>query len=137
MSATPPTSSGRPRIVNIAFWSWIAADVLLAAFGLLMATSSVPADQQVFIRSVGGLLVVVGVTHGFLVGRARQGNQRYAYAAVGLAMATVALLAVLLLFGASFVGILLVAVIMILMITGASLVRGKAIQAWFDSEAAG
>jgi uncharacterized membrane protein YjgN (DUF898 family) len=130
MSPTPVTPSSRPRAVNVAFWCWLAADVLTAAFGLLLITSPAPT----FIRAVGGLIVVVGVAHGFLTGQTRSGKKRFAFAAVALAMTTVAFMAVLLLFGASLVGILIVAVIMILMIAGSSLVRGKAAQAWLDDE---
>ena len=130
MSATPPTPTTRPRAVNVAFGCWVAADILTAAFGLLMISMLTPT----FLRAVGGLLVVVGVAHGFLAGRTRTGNKRFAYAGVALALATVAFLAVLLLFGASIIGIAIVAVIMILLITGSALIQGKPAQAWFDSE---
>jgi len=132
MSATPVTPPSRPRAVNVAFRCWLVGDVLTAAFGLLLITSPAPA----FIRAVGGLTVAVGVAHGFLTGRTRQGQRRYAYAGVALAMTTVAFLAVLLLFGASLVGILIVAAIIILMIAGSALIRGKTAQGWLDDEAA-
>jgi hypothetical protein len=134
MSATSPKSSSRPRVVNIAFGCWVAADILTAAFGLLMITSDVPPSAHAFIRAVGVLLVVVGVAHGFLAGRARGGNKRFAYAGVGLSLATVAFLALLMLFGASIIGIAMVALIMALMITGSALTQGKPAQAWFGSE---
>jgi hypothetical protein len=133
MSATPPTPTTRPRAVNVAFGCWVAADILAAAMGLLMVASQGPVP--VFIRAVGGLLVVVGVAHGYLAGRTRRGAKRFAYAGVGLAMATVVFLAVTILFGAfQFLGILVIAVIMVLMITGSALIQGKTAQAWFDSE---
>lgn len=130
MSGTPVTPPIRPRAVNVAFWCWLAGDILTAAFGLLLITSPAP----IFIRAVGGLVVVIGVAHGFLTGRTRSGKKRFAYAGVALAMTTVVFMAVLLLFGASLIGILIVAVIMILMITGSSLIRGKTAQAWLDSK---
>lgn len=132
MSATPPTPSARPRAVNIGFWCWITADILSAAFGLLLITTSSP----VFIKAVGVLLLLVGVGHGFLAGRARRGDKRFAYAGVGLSLATVAVLAVLLLFvfGPALSAILIVTVVMALMITGSASMQGKPAQAWFDSE---
>jgi hypothetical protein len=132
MSATPPTPTTRPRAVNVAFGCWVAADVLTAALGLLLITSPAPT----FIRAAGGLIIAVGLAHGFLAGRARRGYKRFAYAGVGLSLAAIAFLAVLLLFGASLVAILIVATIMILMITGSAMMQGKVSQAWFDSEAA-
>jgi hypothetical protein len=132
MSATSPTSQSRPRAVNVAFGCWVAADVLIAALGLLM----ISLGSQAFFYGAGGLLVVVGVAHGFLAGRARGGDKRFANAAVGLSLATVPVLAVLLLLGAvQLAGALIVAAIMILTITGSRVVRGKAAQAWFDSRA--
>lgn len=108
----------------------MAADILTAALGLLLATSPAPT----FIRAAGGLLIVVGVAHGFLAGQARRGNKRFALAGVGLALAAVAFLAVLLLFGASLLAIIIVSTSMATMIGGAALMQGKPAQAWFDSE---
>jgi hypothetical protein len=130
MSATPPTPLNRPRVVNVAFGCWVAADVLTAALGLLLITSPAP----VFIRSAGGLLIAVGLAHGFLAGRARSGSKRFEYAGVALSLASVALLAILLLFGASLIAIIIVATIMILTITGSAMMQGKPAQAWFDGE---
>jgi hypothetical protein len=132
MSATPPTPTSRPRVVNVAFGCWVAADILTAALGLLLISSPAP----IFIRAAGGLIVVVALAHGFLAGRSRRGYKRFAYAGVGLSLATVAFLAILLLFGASLIAILIVAFIMGLMITGSAMMQGKPAQAWFDSEAA-
>jgi hypothetical protein len=132
MSATPPVPSGRPRIVDVAFWCWLAAAALLVAFGMLMATQQ-SASIAPFFRIAGVLLAVVGLAHGYLAGRARKQNGRFASAGVGLAMATVALLTVLLLFGSSLLGILFVAVIMILMITGSVLMQRAPAQEWFEA----
>ena len=130
MSATPPTPLSRPRAVNVAFGCWVAADILTAALGLLLISSPAP----VFIRAAGGLLIVVGLAHGFLAGRARRGNKRFEYAGVALSLASVAFLAVLLLFGASLVAVVIVAAIMALTITGSAMMQGKPAQAWFDGE---
>jgi uncharacterized membrane protein YjgN (DUF898 family) len=130
MSATSPTPLSRPRVVNAAFGCWVAADVLTAALGLLLITSPAP----MFIRAAGGLLIAVGLAHGFLAGRARGGNKRFEYAGVALSLASVALLALLLLFGASLIAIVIVATIMILTIAGSAMMQGKPAQAWFDGE---
>lgn len=131
MSATPSTPQSRPRVVNIAFGCWVAADVLMAALGLLLVTS----PAVTFIRAAGGLIIAVAVAHGFLAGRARRGEKRFAYAGVGLSLASVAFLAVLLLFGASLVAIIIIATIMALTITGSARMQGKPAQAWFDGQA--
>jgi hypothetical protein len=132
MSATPPAPSNRPRIVDAAFWCWLAAAVLTAALGLLMATQG-SASTPLFFRLAGVLLVVVGLAQGYLAGRARKGQLRFASAGVGLAMSSVAFLAVLLLFGSSILGIGFVAAIMILMITGSVLIQRGSAQEWFEA----
>ena len=132
MSATPPVPSSRPRIVDAAFWCWLGAAALTALLGLLMATQSA-ASTALFFRLAGGLLVVVGLVHGYLAGRARKRQLKFASAGVGLAMSSVAFLAVLLLFGSSIVGILFVAAIMILMITGSVLIQRRSAQDWFEA----
>jgi hypothetical protein len=129
MSATPPVPPNRPRIVDAAFWCWLAAAVLTTALGLLLATE----DIALFLRVAGGLLVVVGLAHGYLAGRARKGQLRFASAGVGLAMASVAFLAVLLLFGSSPLGIIFVAAIMALMITGSVLIQRGPAQEWLEA----
>jgi uncharacterized membrane protein YjgN (DUF898 family) len=124
----------RPRSVVVAFWCWVTAAVLTAAFGLLVASTSI-AD---FFRLAGVLLVVVGLAQGYLAGRARRGQQRFASAAVGLAMASVAVLAVLLILGvAAVLGVIIVAVIMILLITGAVMSQRPTSQQWYESEGVG
>jgi hypothetical protein len=132
MSATPPAPSNRPRIVDAAFWCWLAAAVLTAVLGLLMATQAA-ANTALFFRLAGALLVVVGLAQGYLAGRARKRQLRFASAGVGLAMSSVAFLAVLLLFGSSILGIVFVATIMILMITGSVLIQRGSAQEWFEA----
>jgi hypothetical protein len=134
MSATSSVPSNRPRIVDAAFWCWLAAAILTAVLGLLMATQS-SASTPLFFRFAGGVLVVVGLAHGYLAGRARKGQLRFASAGVGLAMASVAFLAVLLLFGSSLLGIIFVAAIMALMITGSVLIQRGSAQEWFEAAA--
>lgn len=135
MPATPsPQSSpavGRPRSVTVAFWCWVVAAVLTAAQGLWLATHAVP----LFFLLAGILLVVVGLAQAYLAGQARKGQKRFGYAAVGLALASVAILALLLLVGGG--GLVTVAVIMILLITGSAMNQRPTSQTWYDEQAAG
>jgi hypothetical protein len=137
MPTTPvPNSLGpvdRPGTVVAAFWCWVVAGVLTAAFGMLVATLSV----AVFFRVAGVVLVLVGVAQGYLAGQARRGRQRLARAGVGLAMASVAVLALLLLMGtAAVLGVIVVAVIMTLLIVGSVMSQRATSQQWYEGQAA-
>jgi hypothetical protein len=127
MSATSPVPSKRPRIVDAAFWCWIAAAALTAAQGLWMVSQPVP----LFYRLAGVILILVGLAQGYLAGRARKRRLGFASAGVGLAMASVVFLTVLLLFGGG--GVVTVAAIMILMITGSVLIQRGSAQEWFEA----
>ena len=78
----------RPRIVEVAFWTWVAAAILLGCFGILIATSNAPA----FSRGAGVVFVVAGLTLAYLAHRARNGRSRFRWAAVALALTLVGLL---------------------------------------------
>ena len=131
MSATPPAPSSRPRTVDAAFWCWVVGAILTAALGMLIAGQ----NSTLFFRLAGVLLVVVGLAQGYLAGRTRKGQTRFASAGVGLAMASVAFLAVLILFGGKPLGVLAVAVIMILLIAGSVLIQRGSAQKWLESGA--
>jgi hypothetical protein len=128
MSATPPNPSSRPRIVDTAFWCWVSGAVLTAALGMLTLSQG----GHPFVYAAGGLMIAAGLGLGYLAGRARRGEGRFAGAAVGLAMASVAFLALLLLFGAGAVIICIVAVTMALLIAGSVLVQRGVAQEWFE-----
>jgi hypothetical protein len=130
-----PQPAVRPRSITTTFWCWVAAAVLTAAFGMLLATQTTK-GTPLFVQLAGLLFVVVGLAQGFLAGRARNGRKRLASAGVGLAMASIVLLAMLLLFGASVLGIAIVAAIMILLITGSAMNQRPTSQQWYDSQAA-
>ncbi|MBJ7338642.1 hypothetical protein [Mycolicibacterium sp.] len=131
MPDSPPTAS-RPRTVTAAVWCWLVAAVLTAAFGMLIASFS----TALFFQVAGVILVIVGLAQGFLAGRTRIGLKRFASAGVGLALASVAYLAVLLILGGvAVLGVLIVALIMILLITGSALTQRAASQQWFDGQA--
>lgn len=132
MSTSPPPVD-RPRTVVTAFWCWVIAAVLTAAFGMLVASLSV----AMFFRVAGVILVIVGLAQGYLAGQARRGQQRLASAGVGLAMGSVAVLAVLLIMGAAAVlGVIIVAVIMTLLIIGSVMSQRATSQQWYESQAA-
>jgi len=129
MSDSPPDVS-RPRTVTAAFWCWLVAAILAAAFGMLIGTVT----TEVLFQVAGLILVVVGLAQGYLAGRARRGSKRLANAAVGLAMASVVYLGVLIIVaGIAPVGVLIVAVIMVLFITGAAMNQRNASQQWYES----
>lgn len=130
---TTPVSAGKPRSIAVAFWCWVVAAVLTAAFGMLVASVS----TSTFFRVAGVILVIVALAQGYLAGRANRGQQRFATAGVGLAMASVAVLAVLLVMGAAAIlGVILVAVIMVLLTTGSVFSQRPASQQWFESQSA-
>jgi hypothetical protein len=141
MAATIP----RPRIVEVAFWSWLAGAVLLIVGGLLSVTisfdtvrsavtSSVSNDQVrsflMFYRGAGVICVVIGVAIGYLAGRTRRGNKRFRRAAVALSLASVVLLAA----AALLIGLPLPALLAtILLIVGAGVITRPTASAWFDA----
>ncbi|MCW2593685.1 MAG: hypothetical protein JWQ86_6112 [Mycobacterium sp.] len=122
MTASPVD---RPRSVIAAFWCWVVAAVLTAALGLFVISLS----AVLYARVGGAILLVVGLALGFVVGRARNGQVRFAYAGVGLAMSSVLYLALLILTRG--VGVIPAAVVMILLITGAVSITRPAAQDWF------
>ena len=128
MSAMPPNPSTRPRIVDTAFWCWVSGAVLTSALGMLTLSQG----GHPFIYLSGGLLIIAGLGLGYLAGRARRREGKFASAAVGLAMASVAFLALLLLFGAGAIVICIVVGTMALLIAGSVLVQRASVQDWFE-----
>lgn len=119
----------RPRIVNVAFWCWLAAAVLLATLGLLLALNR--ANVPIFLRGAGALFAVAGLALGYLAGRTRSGHTRFRRAAVGLGLILVMLLALFILIGGG--GVLWV-LPMILSLVGAILVMRPSAQEWYPSQ---
>ncbi|MBV8928686.1 MAG: hypothetical protein JO152_06150 [Mycobacteriaceae bacterium] len=124
MTASQP----RPRVVDAAFWSWLAAAALLVVFGLLialMASTPVP----VFYRGAGGLFAVAGFAIGYLAGRTRRGDRRFRRATVSL---TLVLAVLLTLFAVKTLGYIWLVIIVLLM-TAAALAMRPAASEWFDA----
>jgi hypothetical protein len=120
----------RPRIVEVAFWTWVAAAILLVLFGLLIATATAP----VFFRGAGVLFSVAGLALAYLAGRARSGRSRFRWAALALAL-TLILLVILFEF-VWLLGPAWLLIVILLLIGAFAATRDKA-QAWFDAVEAG
>lgn len=128
--SSPPAPGGRPRTVDAAFYCWMAGGAVTGAMGLLMLTYPVAAYKL-----VGALLLAAGLALGFLAGRARRGDARFARASLALAMAVVAFLALVALFLPVPIGVLvLIAVTLAVLIAGSFLNQRPASQRWFYPE---
>ena len=99
-AASPPS---RPRVVDLAFWCFIGAAVIIIVGGLMASTATydvaraaIPTtvgDEQVrnyltIYRFTGVGAVVAAAALAFLAGRARRGDARFRLATLGLAFAT-------------------------------------------------
>jgi hypothetical protein len=137
----------RPRIVDAAFWCWVAAAVLLVLSGLLEITmmkfsdlrnaypASVP-DSDVrslfaYYRGVAIVCMLLGMAIGYLAGRTRRGDKRFRRATVALSVAgVVLLLAAKVLLGG--VGLFAVLALIPLLVAIVAATRDSA-SAWFDA----
>src|ERR1044072_6541776 len=99
---TAPTPQSRPRVVDLAFWSFVVAAVIMIGGGLMASTATydvaraaIPqtmSDDQVrnyltIYRYTGIGAVVAAGALAFLAGRARRGDARFRLATLGLAFA--------------------------------------------------
>lgn len=132
MCATP-TPAVRPGSVTAAFWCWLIAAVLMAAFGMLLLSVT----TATFFKVAAILLIVVGLAQGYLAGRTGSGLKRFSNAGAGLALASVVFLAVLLIIGAvAILGVLIVAFIMALLIAGTVSSQRPSSQKWYETKSA-
>ncbi|ABM11687.1 MULTISPECIES: hypothetical protein [Mycolicibacterium] len=107
---TAPTPSSRPRIVDIAFWCFIAGAVIMIVGGLMALTatydaarSAIPptvSDEQVrsyltIYRFSGIGSVLAAGALAFLAGRARRGDARFRLATLALGFAAVVVVGML------------------------------------------
>jgi peptidoglycan/LPS O-acetylase OafA/YrhL len=130
MSALSPAPESRPRVVNVAFWAWLVAALLLVAGGLLTATVNLPGLPPVF-RGAGVLTAVVGIAVAFLAGRARSGDQPFRRAVLALSLTTVVLVALAAVLGVVHV---LTLVALFPLIAGVVCITRPAAQEWFDAQ---
>jgi hypothetical protein len=128
MTAPLPVPPDRPRVVDAAFWTWLAAAILLVAFGLLMATSR--AEIPPFLRGFGALFVLGGLALGFLGGKMRTGHPGFRRAALALAIGLAFLLG---LFSLTIRGLVWL-LIMIPVLAGVALMLRPAARLWFEAE---
>ncbi len=141
----PPSPSGRPRIVDIAFWLLVLGAVLLMLGGLLgltvnfdtvrsMASESISDDQLrdylTLSRGAGLFCVIAGATLAFVSGKTRSGDARYRRAAIGLALAAVVLVVLLAVFAGTNVVALLA---LVPIIVAAVLLTRPATAEWFQA----
>ncbi|HZA10828.1 hypothetical protein [Mycobacterium sp.] len=124
MTATHP----RPRIVDAALWSWLAAAALLVLGGLLIATLT---DSRApgFFRGAGAVFAVSGLALGYLAGRTRRGDKRFRRATVALTLALTVLLTLFALYTMGFLWLLII----VALITGTTLATRAAATEWFDT----
>jgi hypothetical protein len=118
------SADSRPRIVDVAFWCWAVAGVLLIADGLWLFW----AGQLAFVKGAGAILLLAGVAVAFLAGRTRRGDKRFHRALVALSMALALLLVLFIVMGGPLLGAFIAA---LLIAAGVLATREKAI-AWFD-----
>ncbi|MGE2732711.1 hypothetical protein ACQI4F_24855 [Mycolicibacterium vaccae] len=144
---TPATPAGRPRLVDVSFWCFIAGAVLLILGGLMASSATFEAaraalpdtidDDSVrnyltIYRSTGIGAVIVGGVVAFLAGRARRGDARFRLALLGLVAAiTVVMLLMALGFKVAH-PVILLAVLPLL--AGAALFTRPAAAEWYDPE---
>lgn len=144
---TAPTSADRPRIVDIAFWCFVAGAVILMVGGLMATTATFEAARTALpdtvsdddvrtyltiyrISGIGAVLIGGGLS--FLAGRARRGDARFRRAVLGLTFATV--LVVLLLAIGVKVAQPLILLAMLPLMVGAALFTRPAAAGWYDRE---
>lgn len=115
----------RPKLVEVAFWAWLVAAVVLTADGLWLFWAAPIA----FYRGGGAIFVVAGLAIAYLAGPTRRGDKRFQRALVALSMALALLLVLFIILG----GPLLGAFIAAFLIVSAVLVTRPTATTWFDA----
>ena len=123
------SANPRPRIVDVAFWCWVAAAFLLILFGVLLVTATAP----VFFRAAGGVFTIAGLALAYLADRTRRRNSRFRWAAVALALTLVVLL---ILFDILLRGLVWLLIVILLLIGAFAATRDTA-SAWFEGNESG
>lgn len=147
MTAPLPVPPNRPRLVDVAFWCFIVAAVVMIVGGLMASTASFEAARAAIDPSVGddevrsyltvyrvsgmGAVVAAGVLT-FLAGRARRGDARFRLATLGMAFAIVVVVGLL----AAGVGVAqpLILLSLLPVLVGAVLLTLPAARIWYESE---
>jgi hypothetical protein len=129
---TTPTQ--RPRSVTAAFWLWLVSAVLLVSYGLFVVTVTL-VGPTAFLRASGGILIVTGVGLGYLAGKSRTGEWRYARAAVALSLGLVVFLSILL--AIQMLGFLVAPVVLFLIVAAGLVMRTTTANQWFAAQDTG
>ena len=110
MTTSPPEPSNRPRLVDVAFWCFVAGAVVMIVGGLTAAAATFESarsaidatvsDEQVrsfltVYRLSGMGFVLAAGALAFLAGRARRGDARFRLAVQGLSFALVVVVGLL------------------------------------------
>jgi hypothetical protein len=119
------SANPRPRSVQVAFWSWVAAAVVLVLFGMWLLASTAP----IFTRGVGVILAVAGLAVGYLAARTANGDKRFRRAAVALSLALAVLLALLAILNLRPLWL----IPMVLLLAGAHAATRTSVDPWFDA----
>lgn len=136
----------RPRVVDAAYWTWLAAAALLVLLGgiiwfststdaIRQAYAKTVTDEEIrtvasFIRDVGFICIMVGLGVAYLAVRIRKGEKRFRRAA--LVVSIVAVMALLVCAG--MFGLPLLTLPVLALIVAIVFVTRPAAVAWFDAE---
>jgi hypothetical protein len=115
----------RPRVIEAAFWCWMAAAVLLFLFGILTSAVYIPLAY----RGAGALLAGAGAGLGYLAIRTRRGDKRFRRATMVL---TIVLAVLVGLFAVLTLGPVW-ALIVALLVPAAICATRQAADDWFDA----
>lgn len=115
----------RPRSVDVAFWAWTAAGVVLVLFGMWSITTPGP----MLVYGIGIILIIVGLAQAYLGNRTRAGDRRFRRAAIALALTLCLLLIVL----GFLTRVLLWLLPMVLLMVGAYGASRPSADEWFNA----
>lgn len=119
------SANPRPRSIQVAFWSWVAAAMVLVLFGMWLLASTAP----IFTRGVGVILAVAGLAVGYLAARTAHGDKRFRRAAVALALTLAVLLALLAILNLRPLWL----IPMVLLLAGSHAATRTSVDPWFDA----
>jgi hypothetical protein len=128
------TPLARPRSVTAAFWLWMVSVVVLVFDGLVVLTLDY-VGPALFPRVSGGIVIVAGVALGYLAGKSRAGDGRFARAAVALSLALVVFISVMLV--TRTLGLILAPVVLFLIVAVGLVIRTTTATAWYAAHGAG
>jgi hypothetical protein len=122
----------RPRLVDVAFWCWVAGALMFIAGGLIAATVRIEGFPLV-VRIAGIFAVLIGALIAFLAGRTRNGDVRFRRALIALSLALVVIVGL-----GTALGLLVVHFLTLLglvpLIAGTACITRPVAAAWFTGD---